>query len=830
METTDKIKYWNWCADKYWQYQRRQEWAYAWHGDTLVRFHELAMPDPDFTEGLLAWLKKPESVHGFVDGEMEYGGCTVYNRPAALSEEWKPVSAWYEQQEGQIDERTKLKVIRVYQALQRNPGNAGEDGPYVMENGCMQKLSFTYHWKVAELPKVPESESGVTYRLGGVSKDDETGLWSCYLEKRERVVQEVPEYTSENTGFATRTERQFIGVKQADVAGTGKDAGAGGGVTVRRRVKKNEDCTSDVTIETVVDKPVKEASVTVERTLRATTTVTEERNMSTPLSKTNLKPGTRVRNEKTEAGLYNTQKTEVVATPPDGSIKEVCRKTLFEHLHSETEILASRPKSVEVANVSLGDGKTLEMSVRQLEDATFEKETTVRSEKKVEAAVVETRKTLRGIRKIIVNRSMDAPADEGRMKIGDSVRSEKTQGGKYDQTIETTEDTPVGVIDRSEQESELKRVTKITENVVAMPNAPVVAEKGRVKTREIRTTENDTYDVTEIVESAKPAEKKIVAGSELVTETRTEHANKENINIPDASVNVEISAQVRKNEYGLEDGTVVERRHKPKNATVTADSEARTVEITIEKNAEELQNESAGVNEEVEIDISINDHGSYNVRKRKVTHKEISASGSYESVLASVQTVEKENSTEEEQSEGSSKGTIVEVQNSPNGHGSFRTRKTTRTAKAVSESVTWKTNDDNYEYNHTLIVYRNQQSVPTPPSNAFRCSVSISINEYGLYDVVINSETRTAKRNGSETEGQIKTGTVYRWMSYQKKDGTLCKRKVTANFKIRTTTGAPLDASILDGTESGFGFKSEYSGRTAIAYSDISVGEEKEIK
>ena len=828
METADKIKYWNWCADKYWQYQKRQEWAYAWHGDTLVRFHELAMPDPDFTEGLIAWLKTPESVHGFADGDDRYAGCTVYNRPSALSEEWKPVSAWYEQQEGQIDERTKLKVIRVYQALQRNPEEAGEDGPYVMEDGCMQKLSFTYYWKAAELPMVPASESGVTYRLGGVSKDDETGLWSCYLEKRERVMQEVPEYTSENTDFVSRTEKQFLGVKKGDVDGVGRAASAKSGVIVRRRVKKNDDCTSDITNETEIARSVKEASVTVERTLRATTTVTEERNVSTPLSKTNLKPGTRVRNEKTEAGLYNTQKTEVVATPPDGSVKEVCRKTLFEHSHSETEILASRPSSAEVADVSLGDGETVEMSVRQLEDATFEKETIVRSEKKVEAAVVETRKTLRGIRKVTVNRSMDAPADEGGMKIGDSVRSEKTQGGKYDQTIETTENTPVGVIDRSEQVSALKRLTKITENVVNKPSEQVVEEKGRVKTREIRTTENDTYDVTEIVETAKPVEKKIVTGSELVTETRTEHLNKESIEIPEPALNVEVTAQVRKNEYGLEDGTVVKRKHKTKRSTVTSGSLARTVEITVEKNAEDVQSETAGQNEEVEIDFSINDHGSYNVRKRKVIHKEISTSSSLESDLASVQTIEKENAQGEEGIGGAGNGTIVEVQNRPNGHGGFNTRKVTRSAKAASQTVTWSTQDDNYEYTHTLKVYRNQTSVPTPPTGSFGCSVSLSINEYGLYDVVIHSQTRESKNNDSE-EGQIKKGTAYRWMSYQSKDGKLHRRKVTASFTARTTTGAPLDASILNGAESGFGFKSEYNGRTAVVYSGITVGAEEDI-
>jgi hypothetical protein len=90
------------------------------------------MPDPDFTKGLLEWLKLPESVHGFEAEGVKYAGCTMYNRQAEFEAEWKPVSAWYEQQEGQIDERTKLKIIRIFQALQRNPKDGKGDGPYVV--------------------------------------------------------------------------------------------------------------------------------------------------------------------------------------------------------------------------------------------------------------------------------------------------------------------------------------------------------------------------------------------------------------------------------------------------------------------------------------------------------------------------------------------------------------------------------------------------------------------------------------------------------------------------------------------------------------------------
>lgn len=828
METADRIKYWTWCSDKYWQYQKRQEWTYGFHGDTLIRFHELAMPDPDFTAGLIEWLKSTESVHGFEANGEKYAGCSVYNRPAKLGEDWKPVTAWYEQQEGQIDERTKLKVIRVYQALQRNPKDGKGDGPYVVENGCMYKVSNTFYWNVPELPEAQQSESGVNYRIGSAARDDETGLWSCYLEKRERVMQEVPEYTSDNTVFAARTEQQFLGVRQDAVAGTGKQASANNGVVVRRRVKKNEDCTSDVVNETEIAKSVEKASVTVERSLRAKTTVTEDRNMPSPLSDDNLPPGTTVRNEKTEGGQWNRKKTQTVPTPPEGAVRESCAKTLFEHVHQKTEATKSRPSLDHVGDVQIGDGETVEEEVRQLEDTSFEKATVSKKELKVEEAVVEVRKTLRGVRKTTVHRSMPQPAKTSDLNIGDMVRNEKTPGGKINQTVETVEKTPVGRVAESVQESALKKVAQTTENVSKKPDVAAIMEKGKVVRKEARCTEEGTWDVTEAQDTAKAVEDTVESGSELVTEKRCEYQNKDNIKIPKPEKNFEVSAQIRTNEYGLKDGTVVTRTLKHKSVTVNGGSAKRKVEITVEKNASETPDASCDVNEEIDVDVTLNDSGSMNVRKRKVIHEEISATSKLDSELYTEERVEKENAIAEEPGGASSQGVIVETSNTPNERMSFRTVKRTRTAKGKSKSVSWETEDDNYKYNHTLTVYRNQKDVPQPPTGTYRCNVSLSINEYGLYDVIISSETRTEKSSGGD-EGGLSTMTAKRWISYQKKNGKLYRRPVTANCTIRTSANGTLNPSVFNGAESGHGFKSEFSRSKSVVFSNINVGAEEEI-
>ena len=211
-------------------------------------------------------------------------------------------------------------------------------------------------------------------------------------------------------------------------------------------------------------------------------------------------------------------------------------------------------------------------------------------------------------------------------------------------------------------------------------------------------------------------------------------------------------------------------------------------------------------------------------------HEEISATSKLDSELYTEERIEKENATAEEPSSTSSQGVIVETSNSPNERMSFRTVKRTRTAKAKSETVSWSTEDDNYTYGHTLKVYRNQKSVPSIPDKKYRCNVSLSINEYGLYDVIISSETRNKKSDDDSETGALKTGTETRWLTYQKKDGKLYRRKVTAKYTRRTSSQGTLSPDVMNGAESGYGFKSEFSRSNSVAYSDITVGAEEEIK
>lgn len=424
MDTADIRKYWEWCARQYWQYQRRSAWSYKWKGDTLIRYVENVPADPEFAAGLMEYLLTDDSVHGSAGGEGERrAGATVYNKPANLGEGWKATAAWYEQQTDERVSATGLKFIRVYQALQREQDGGG-DGPYTMENGCRYKVTFEYHWNVGALPTPPKGESGVSYRLTGVSRDDETGLWSGIMEKRERVEQEVAEYTSGKTIYTERLEEQHIGVKKDRLAAAGKQASAGDGSITTRKVTKNEDCTFDVANETEVEKAVAGASVTVSRGLRATVSTVEDRGMEEPLSSEGLKIGESVQIEKTPSGRYRRRKTETVAVTADGPIGEECAKTVFEHSESTTTVTAEDPEATCVEGA--GGGVTRTARVRRTEEGAYECEMQTRTETPVENATVEVRRMPGLVRTTTVSRSQEKQGSAEGLDVGEQVQSEMT--------------------------------------------------------------------------------------------------------------------------------------------------------------------------------------------------------------------------------------------------------------------------------------------------------------------------------------------------------------------------------------------------------------------
>ena len=236
----------SWAINAQW---RTVKHRYGVRGKALIRVAR--MPPEECMEQLLAFLSSEE-------------GCqSLYLDGKPLTDEWLPLSAWYER----TTATNRTETVEVYHAL-RHVSDATADGPYVVHDGCTYKESHTFYFGVANLPELPADASGVQHRIESLRRDEESGLYSCVLTKRERLTIDLPEYTTHQDALQTQTETTKMGIKGdqtvvdaaidailgivRDEEGKVADGIIGGqGFVVKVQKRKNEDCTTDVTAEVV---------------------------------------------------------------------------------------------------------------------------------------------------------------------------------------------------------------------------------------------------------------------------------------------------------------------------------------------------------------------------------------------------------------------------------------------------------------------------------------------------------------------------------------------------------------------------------------------------
>ena len=701
-----------WCKSHYWQLQERRGWRYAFHESVMVRYYEEANLDPTLLEPLVEFLK----------GDAWHDSFTVHNKPMDMSG-WKTRDVWYETRDGDTKEATKLKRTRIYHAVYKESVDGAGDGPYVVENGCKWKVSHVFYWKVAALPSVPQGESGVQWRMQGIARDDETGLWSCVLEKRETVQQDVPEYGTAKTVFEHRAEEQHLGVKQGQVASAGKPASVGGGVMVRRQIRKNEDCTSDVTNDTITERPVSGAVSETTRLMRGTRTTTVNRNQAT---KAELGSALSVRNEKTDGGLWN--QTITTFTRILGWFRRTCRKTIFLHDHAETVVTDQDPGFDHVE--SAGGGVIQEKTVTRNDEGGFDVETRTREEQNVPGAVVETQKFIDGVQVTTVNRGQPAAASAAGLKIGERVRNEKTEGGLIDQTITQASVEPVGRTGEACEQHALQHTHSETQGMgTQAQQAEVQAAHGQIKARRVRLTERGAWEVTDETRTGKPAEAEAHGGTQGRSLTVKSLRNQPAITPAAPAVNEEVDVTVQRNEFGLVDGT-----------------ERRTV------HAEQTETAKSGnmlADEERTTTINTLDVAEFTPQKGVVYDASSQPNGM-----------------------GAKNMTVVK-----------RTAKPAIEEKAWTD--TQRTATRTVVYDNKIVVFRNQEQVPDF-TGWETCSPSISINEYGLLDGVLHLRKLVSDESGGGGSGgavgtmEGKTRTVRKY--YQKKDGKTYYRDYTATY------------------------------------------------
>ena len=800
----------------YWQVQERGKWRYRWHNEVMVRYYECAPLEADVFPAMIEYLQ----------GQTGITSIQLHGKRIELGGEWKAVRAWYETRDGDTSETNKLKRVRICQALVKNLGDAGGDGPYMVEKGCMYKVSHTFHWNADALPSLPESSSGVNYQIQAVTRDDETGLWNCVVEKRERVQQNIAEYTTEKTAFETKTEEQHLGVKQGSVASAGKKASVGGGKMIKRKVRKNEDCTSNVVNETVKEEEARGAVTETEARLRGTVETTVNRNMPSKASESGLDIGESVRNEKTPGGLWN-QTIRKVKAAAAGMVRFVCEKTVFRHTHTKVTNVKDNPGESHVEQA--GGGVIREREVQRTEEGTYD--VTEKETKDIAApeAVTETSVLLDGTVRRTVNRNMPSKASESDLDIGDRVTNEKTESGLWNQTIEKATPTPTGTIEETCEQTALVHTHAETEGVgggtmpaAAAPNGG----NGIVKVRRVRKTERGAWNVTDETRTAKPLERELheTGSEERKVEAKVFRNQKDPPEIP-KETNVETEVAGSLNEFGLLDGTARKITHMPKKVSATGGTKSRTVKVETAINEEEPPEEDPSENEEVEVTVRPNGHGSVDYTKRKTTFKKETGRTETDNPMSSETREVTTNDTETSQSESAARGEVKEVAIAMNDHGSATVQKITRKAKPDIKTKEWDTCDGNYTYHHMITVFRNQEEIPEIKSNAYQMTVSMSINEYGLLDGVINGVTSREGGSvgggggGSQADNRFK---LYAYFMFRRANGMYYRQKFSCECRyLRSTVDNMVAESAGGESEPAVGWISGIKGSYALIYSKI---------
>ena len=473
-------------AKWFWQPAEGHNFRYKYAIRTLTRFYEMVTPAADTLKLVLEYLRTQE-----IEGPI-----SLLGKKADLGSGWVAKDAWYTTATGDQFANTKQDKVRVYQTLMLAAEDAADgDGPYTVEDGCQYAIDHTFYWNVAELPTLQSSSSGVQYTMQGVTRDGDTGLFSCVIEKRERVQQDVELYDTAKTIFETVQEEQHLGVKADDVATTGQKASSANGVITKRQLRKNPDCTTDVINETTTEEPVSNAVVQYRKTLRGTIQTTTDRNQAAPLTGTGLAVGETRRSEKTPGGRYNNT-TEAVTTEAAGEIQKDCAKTIFEHQDTTVTNQLNEPTEKEAS--AAGSGKTYRKTTRKTDDNTFDVTEQETTEEPVSNAVVQYRKTLRGTIQTTTDRNQEQPLAGTGLAVGETRRSEKTPGGRYNNTTEAVTTEAAGkIVDGLDKET-VKSTTFVTTNQATDPGTiTLTAEVNKSKRKVSRKTDAANWDVEE---------------------------------------------------------------------------------------------------------------------------------------------------------------------------------------------------------------------------------------------------------------------------------------------------------------------------------------------
>ena len=391
-----------------------------------------------------------------------------------------------------------------------------------------------------------------------------------------------------------------------------------GGVDGHVRTRTTDVDDAGAVIQTTVDKQEQPVAKSMQRWTTTTKGTTyEERNTNQPSPPSHSgKVGSVTTVERTEGGLY-TSTVRSFASASRGDVGKECAKTLFEHVDRDVAVKASEYSGHVPA---AGGGVHKSVTSRLNDEGSYDQVVTTTTELPVPGASKETAVTLRGTRVTTVNRNM-ATAAAASSAIGTTVRNDRTDGGRYNQTITTVSKTPVGVVrtDCTQTSEEHQHVT--TSNVTSRPDAEVTSSDGVIRARTVATTENGTYDVSDTVRTARAQTATCTYGTVLEKSSTTAYKNASSVPVSPGETNRETRASLARNPFGLVDGSVTDVTFVPSTyGPVNSGSALSRVSTRFGRNVTSVSRGGVTVNKSSNMEVSLNGHGSYDYTAKTVTH------------------------------------------------------------------------------------------------------------------------------------------------------------------------------------------------------------------
>jgi len=709
-----------------WQPADGHNYRFQFATRTLTRFYESASMQPDEIRLVVDYLREQDVSSGI----------SLLNKVVEFGGSWKAKDAWFQTMPGEKFSGSDSTKVRIYQVLFQSADGQSGDGPYTVENGCQYRVKHTFYWDVASLPSLPASSSGDEYTMQGLTRDKETGLYSCVIERKERVQQDVAEYVTTQTAFETRKDEQHIGVKQQNVNSTGKQASVSAGTIVKRQITKNPDCTSSIQNDTIVEKPVSGSVREFRKTLRGTVQRTVDRNQAQPLNANGLGVGETRRSEKTEGQLWNNE-VQMTSGEGAGQVSDSCSRSQIVHTDTSTENVAQKP-TIEHAVPAINE--EVRKEARRTEENTWDVSTT---------------------------RIVYTPKDTGQITSGSATQSTVTTVGINQPSV------PVGGVGG----------INVVRRVSASPN-----EHGSFSTSE----ETTTYT---------PQTRTVTGGSVSATETVVEGVHQTELPAETPSVNKSVSISLGINDHGSMTTNKKVVVYNPDQRTASGGTTSQQETVTSGINQTSVPTTAPTVNRREDVSVSINDHGSMSTQKRTIVYypDQRTATGGTTSQQETVTSGINQTAVP---TAAPAVNKREDVSVSINDHGSLSTQKRTIVYSPDERTATGGTTSQQ----ETVTSGINQTAVPTAtPAVNRREDVSVSINDHGS----LSTQKRTIVYQPREAEiSWTGNGGTYRYKSFSHNPTVptvVTPTNGTASASVQQNAEGSFDGTVTTFTPGGSG-------------------------